>query len=85
MTIKKGDFLEVSYTGRVKSTNLVFDTTDPVQAKKQDIKAKVHPIKIIVGKRLVIPGLDEALVGKQTGKRFTIEIPPERGFGKRSA
>lgn len=85
MRVKKGDFLEVSYTGRVKSTNLIFDTTDPELAKEQGIKAKVRPVKIVVGKRLVIPGLDDALIGKETGKRFTIEIPPEKGFGKRTA
>jgi FKBP-type peptidyl-prolyl cis-trans isomerase 2 len=85
MTVKKGDFLEVSYTGRIKSTNLIFDTTDPEQAKKAGIKAKVHPVKIIVGKRLIIPGLDEALIGKEIEKQFTVEISPEKGFGKRVA
>jgi len=84
-TVKPGDFVELDYVGRIKTTNVIFDLTNPLIAKKEGIKLKVKPIKIIVGRKQVIPGLDHALIGKQENVKFVVDINPDHGFGKRVA
>jgi len=82
MAIKNGDFVRLSYTGKVDGT--VFDTTDEEVAKEAGIhnpEAHYGPIVIRVGSRHVILGLDEALVGKDVGDEEEIEIPPDKAFG----
>ncbi len=84
MAIKEGDFIRLSYTGRVGDN--VFDTTDENEAKKAGIHspgAVYGPVTICVGQKHVILGLDEDLVGKDAGTDDTVTVPPEKAFGER--
>ena len=86
--MKKGDFVELEYTGRIKDMDLVFDTTSEKEAKENkihDAKASYGPIIICIGQGHVIKGLDEELEGKEPGKKYHIELSPEQGFGKKNA
>ena len=86
--IKKQDFVEIEYTGKTKEGNMIFDTTDEKTAKDNNIHKEemtYGPVVVCVGEGQVIKGLDEELVGKETGKNYTIEIEPEKAFGKKSA
>ena len=50
--IKKGDFVKLEYTGRTKTDNHLFDTTDEKIAKKEkhhNSKVKYGPITACVG------------------------------------
>src|SRR3989344_5225405 len=84
--IKKGDFIELDYTARIKLNNQIFDLTSEDVAKKNNIfnpKSKYKPLIICVGDLDVIPGLDESLVGKETGKEYKIEVGFDKAFGKK--
>lgn len=86
--IKKGHFIEISYTGIIKEGNLVFDTTDEKIAKENNIfnpKAEYGPVVICVGQGQLIKGFDADLVGKELNKEYEVEISPENAFGKKSA
>ena len=86
--IKKGDFVELTYTGRVKSNNEIFDLNDEKVAKENNLhnpKMKYEPTVVCVGRREVIEGLDDALDGKHEGEEFEISIVPEKAFGKRDS
>jgi len=86
--IKKGDFVEVEYTGRLKETEEVFDTTDEKLAKETKIHRKnmiYGPVTVCIGQAQLIKGLDDELIGKETGKSYKIELPPEKAFGKKDA
>jgi len=88
MTVKKGDFIEIEYTGRTKEDNHVFDTTSELTAKANTIhspKTKYGPIIICIGEHDILPGLDANLDGKEVGKSYNIELPPEKAFGKKDA
>jgi FKBP-type peptidyl-prolyl cis-trans isomerase 2 len=76
---KVGDFIKLNYTGKLQD-GTVFDTTDAALAKKIGAK-KSGPVTICVGQRMLIPGLDAALVGK-SGK-FTVTLQPEAAFGQK--
>ncbi len=87
MQIKKNDFIEVEYTGRLKEEGAVFDTTDESIAKEHHLYRKgAHygPIIICAGEKHVLKGIDDFIVGKEPGK-YKIEIKPEDAFGKKNA
>jgi FKBP-type peptidyl-prolyl cis-trans isomerase SlyD len=84
MAIKEGDFIRLSYTGKVGDN--VFDTTSEDEAKSAGIhspNAIYGPVTICVGQKHVIVGLDEDLVGKKIGAEATITVTPEKAFGER--
>jgi len=86
MVLEKGDFVKISYTGRVKDTGEVFDTTNEEVAREAGIYREgvsFKPMPIIVGTGHVIEGLDEALEGMEVGGEESIEVPPEKAFGQR--
>ena len=85
MAVEKGDFVELDYTGKLKATQEVFDTTDLEVAKKAGIKTeglRFGPVIAKVGSRIVLPGVDDALIGRDIGS-FIVDLPPEKGFGKK--
>jgi len=86
--IKKGDFIEVEYNGKVKEDNLIFDTTSEKTAKERGIynpQAQYGPTVVCIGQGQLLKGLDESLEGKEIGKDYKIDLPPEKAFGKKSA
>ena len=86
MKLKKGDFIEIEYIGRIKDDNKVFDLTNEEVAKKEGIHHKDHiykPVIICLGFNDIIKGLDEELIGKEPGK-YKIEINSEKAFGKKT-
>jgi len=83
--IKENSCIKLEYNAYLKENKQLFDTTSEKLAKENGLfqqEQKYEPIKIIVGKGFVIPGLDEAIVGKKIGEEFKLEIPVEKGFGK---
>ncbi len=87
MTIKEKDFIEIDFVGRLKINDQIFDLTKADVAKKQGVFREgvvYEPIIVCVGSGQIIPGLDAELKGRKIGDKFKVEIPPEKGFGKRS-
>ncbi len=85
-TIKKHDFVEIEYTGKLKDENIIFDTTDEKVAKENKLHGHDYgPIIICVGEEQLLKGLDKNLEGKETGKEYDFDIKPEDAFGKKNA
>src|SRR5512136_2787450 len=83
MVIKNGDFIRLSYTGKVGDN--VFDTTREDEARKAAIHnadASYGPVTICVGQKHVILGLDEELEGKEAGADGTVTVAPDKAFGQ---
>ena len=81
----KGDFVEIEFLGRNLQSNEIFDTNITEEAKKIDMKLSGKPLIIRVGSDMVVKGFDEALEGKDIGKKYSIIIEPEKAFGKRQS
>ncbi|MFH1209377.1 MAG: FKBP-type peptidyl-prolyl cis-trans isomerase [archaeon] len=84
--LKKGDFVEINFIGRIKETDEIFDLTDEKIARENDIYNKetnYKPVIICLGFNDIIKGLDLGLIGKDIGN-YKIEIKAEDGFGKKS-
>ncbi|MBU2617247.1 MAG: peptidylprolyl isomerase [Euryarchaeota archaeon] len=87
MLIKNGDFIKITYTGRLESGD-IFDTTDAKVAKEEDIfdeSAEYGANMIVIGSGHIVKGLDEDVVGKEVGYKGSVKIPPEKGFGERDS
>jgi len=84
--IQDGDFIRLTYTGRIGDENdNVFDTTDEEVAKENDIFHEDYTYggeKIIIGAGHALKGLEEEVIGKDVGHSSTVALPPEKGFGE---
>jgi len=84
--IQKSDFIIVDYTGEVKETGEVFDTTSEDTAKENKLYKEgdiYEPRLVVVGEGWVLKALDDALLTFKLNKNETVEIPPESAFGNR--
>jgi len=39
------------------------------------------PVAFIVGKKQIVPGLEQAMLSKSAGAKFQIKLKPEQGYG----
>ncbi|HET6780409.1 MAG TPA: FKBP-type peptidyl-prolyl cis-trans isomerase [Nitrososphaera sp.] len=86
MPLEKGSLIIVDYTAKVKDTNELFDTTQEEEAKKTNFYDPTHkyePRLVSIGEGWVLKGLDEALSNANVSDKLNVEVPPEKGFGKR--
>ena len=67
--MQENEFIIVNYSAKVKETNQEFDRADNTQ--------------MIIKQGYVLKGLEEPLKQMSVGDKKTIEIVPEKGFGKR--
>jgi len=84
--MRKGDFVYISYVGRIKESWEIFDVTSEEIAKKEGVynpEIRYGDVPVIVGAGFVIPGLDEALEKMNAGERKVVEIEPSKAFGER--
>jgi len=82
MMIRKKDFIELDFTGKIKESGQIFDTTRKDDADKIGLE-KVKPLKICVGEGMLVKGFDESLEGKEAGKNYSVELEPKKAFGAR--
>ncbi|MBS3104633.1 peptidylprolyl isomerase [Candidatus Woesearchaeota archaeon] len=86
--IKKHDFVEIEYTGRIKEDNSIFDTTEEKVAKENGVYNKNEdyiPVVICIGENNILKNLEEQMIDKETGKEYTFEISSNNAFGKKDA
>ncbi len=85
MTIKEGDFIKISYTGKLEDGK-VFDTTNEEAAKVHNLynpNGRYGGDVIIIGVNQIIAGLEEDIKLHDAGYEGTVSIPPEKAFGVR--
>ena len=85
--IKKNDFVEIDFTGRIKETDVVFDTTVKKVAEENDLtdKSKYKPVIVCVSQGHIFRKIENSLIGKEAGRRYKVELEPEEAFGKKNA
>lgn len=66
----KGDTVKVHYTGKL-SDGTVFDTSEGKT-----------PLSFIIGKKEVIPGFEEAVIGMVSGEKKIVSITPDQAYGQ---
>ena len=80
--MKKGDFVEIEFTGKT-AEGIIFDTNVKEDAKKLNIE-NVKPSIISLGNKMFLEAIDEFLLDKEIGEKYSIFLTPDKAFGKRS-
>ncbi|MBS3085728.1 peptidylprolyl isomerase [Candidatus Pacearchaeota archaeon] len=80
--ISKKDFIEIAFTARIKDGK-IFDSNIKEDIEKEKLPLKPKPFVFCLGHEMFIKAVDEFLEGKEVGRLYTIEIEPEKAFGKR--
>lgn len=80
-SVNKDEFIALRFTGYANGE--MFDSNMKEDAKKLGVKEEPKEAIIVVGQKMVVPGLDNALEGKEVGKEYEVEISVEDGFGER--
>ena len=81
--VKEGDFVKINYTGYIKDTNEVIDTTLRSVGKDYNLSGEFEPVVVIAGKRYLIKGVDDALLGMKEGEKKKVVVEAKDGFGER--
>lgn len=71
MKIEKGCYVEFHYA--LVEAGEVRDGT----------RGDDEPLSYVHGHNMLVPGLEQALEGRQEGDHFQVEVPPELGYGER--
>jgi len=86
MGLQNGEFIEIEYSGKIKETGELFDTTSEEEAKKaglQNPRAHYGPVIVCLGHGQLLKGLEHHLLGKEAGKTYAVALMPEDAFGKK--
>ena len=84
--MKRGDFVEIDFVGRIATTGEVFDLTEEETAKKEGIynpKHKYSPSLVIIGSGMAVRGVERNLEQMEPGQERGFELAPEDAFGGR--
>ncbi len=82
--VNTGDTVKVEYTGSLED-GTIFDTSNETVAKEAglNLEHSFQPLTFTVGKKQVIEGFEEGVIGMKVGQEKNLTIPPEKGYGKR--
>ena len=86
MAIEKGDFVRVNFTGKIKGTDDIFETTYEEIAHETgvfDENKTYKSIPIVVGGNHLLPAIEEGIIGLETGDKKTVEVAADDAFGQR--
>lgn len=67
--VKKGDTVNVHYTGKLKD-GTVFDSS-----------ADREPLQFTLGEGQIIPGFEQGVIGMKPGETKTVDIPADKAYG----
>lgn len=79
------EFFKIEYTGKIKRTGRIFDTTDKEKAKEENVYNEKfnYGSKTITKEDEMVEGVMETLEQMEESEEKDIEIPAEKGYGER--
>jgi len=82
MALKKKDFIEIEFTGRVKGGE-IFDSNRKNDLDEIGSKQEAKPFVFCLGEGMFLKAIDDFLVGKEPGKSYELDLTPKDAFGER--
>tara|TARA_R100001082_G_scaffold6498_2_gene4189 strand:+ start:511 stop:1014 length:504 start_codon:yes stop_codon:yes gene_type:complete len=70
-TIEKGDTVKIHYKCTLDDGTIASDS-----------KATNEPLEFNVGEKIVLSGIDEEIIGMETGEEKSFVLSPDRGYGE---
>ncbi|MBU0953311.1 MAG: peptidylprolyl isomerase [Nanoarchaeota archaeon] len=71
--MKKGTFVLIDYKGIIKASGEPFADT-----------SQKKPTFVVVGERMILPGVDDALLKMNVGEEQILTLAPKDGYGERN-
>ncbi len=82
MSLKKNDFVEIEFTGKIKNGE-VFDSNIKEDIDKANLKVEAKPFTFALGQGMFLKSIDDFIVGKELGKSYHIDLKAKDAFGER--
>lgn len=85
--MKNGDFIRIDFVGKIASTGEIFDFTEAKIAKDKNMfnpERRYDPAFVILGDKMVIPGMEKELLKMKPGEEKEFSVKPEEAFGQRN-
>ncbi len=60
----------------------VRDVTDAAARPLDETRERGEPMRALLGHGQLVPGVEQALGGREPGEQFEIEVPPEEAYGE---
>ncbi|MFT3791618.1 MAG: peptidylprolyl isomerase [Rudaea sp.] len=60
-----------------------YHLTDESGTKVDSSHDRPEPLTVLFGHGQIIPGLEQAMEGREAGDKFVVNVPPEQGYGER--
>ena len=79
--ITENSTTRVHYTGKL-TNNEVFDSSKAIEGKPEFQDR--DPLEVTLGKGMLIPGFEKALIGMKVGEQKTVKIPCKEAYGEPS-
>ncbi len=83
MALKKNDFIEIEFTGKLKDGE-IFDSNIKKDLDKSGLKGEAKPFVFCLGESMFLQGVEDFLMGKEIGEH-KIELSPDKAFGQRNS
>ncbi len=91
MALKKGDFVEIEFTGKITDSGEVFDSNvkselEKLHAGHDHEPVEAQPFVFALGEGMFLKAIDDFLIGKpETSAEYELDLVPENAFGKRNS
>ena len=72
MSLKKNDFVEIEFTGKIKGGE-VFDSNVKEDIQEANLKLEAKPFTFSLGQGMFLKAIDDFIVGKEIGKKYHID------------
>lgn len=81
MVLKKKDFIEIEFTGKVKDGE-IFDSNIKKDLENTNLNFEPKPFIFSLDDGMFLKGVEDFLIDKEIGE-YNIELSPEKAFGNR--
>lgn len=68
-----------------KVVSFHYSVTDGGDAPVDSSRERGEPLAVLIGAQNIIPGLESAMLGREVGERFQVEVAPADAYGERRA
>ena len=83
MVLKKKDFIEIEYTGKVVGGE-IFDSNITEDLKNSNLSLKAKPFIFCLGEGMFLNSIEDFLIGKSPEKNtYKLTLTPDKAFGNR--
>jgi FKBP-type peptidyl-prolyl cis-trans isomerase 2 len=75
--------VEIEFTGKIQGTETIFDSNIKKDIEKSGLKLDAKPLIFSLGQGMFLKSVDDFLIGKEPGKKYSLDLEAKNAFGIR--